>query len=68
VNKSVWQAQAEADQEFTTVDPTVWEALPGITNPVLLAQGEQVTSSVAAWTFSSASWLHLGRLSTGESP
>ncbi|KAL4420956.1 hypothetical protein ABPG77_004585 [Micractinium sp. CCAP 211/92] len=39
VNSSVQEAQYLADKEFTTVDPTVWDALPGIDTPVLLVTG-----------------------------
>ncbi|KAL4434204.1 hypothetical protein ABPG75_000645 [Micractinium tetrahymenae] len=39
VNSSVLRAQYLADKDFTTVDPTVWDALPGIENPVLLVTG-----------------------------
>ena len=41
VNESVSAAQYRADVDFTTRDPTVWDALPNITNPLLVAQGEQ---------------------------
>ncbi|GAB4819720.1 hypothetical protein N2152v2_006766 [Parachlorella kessleri] len=41
VNDSVSAAQYRADVEFTTRDPTVWDALPNITNPLLVAQGGQ---------------------------
>lgn len=42
VNDTVFQAQYEADTFFSTVDSTVWDALPNIENPVLLVQGAQV--------------------------
>ena len=41
VNESVSAAQYTADVDFTTRDSTVWDALPNITNPLLVAQGEQ---------------------------
>ncbi|GAB4818317.1 hypothetical protein N2152v2_005363 [Parachlorella kessleri] len=41
VNDSVAEAQYIADVDFTTVDPTIWDALPTIKNPVLVIQGAQ---------------------------
>lgn len=46
VNSSVQEAQYLADKEFTTVDPTVWDALPGIDTPVLLVTGTLVGGGV----------------------
>lgn len=41
VSEAVMAAQAEADANFTTSDPTVWDALPSVRNPLLLVAGEQ---------------------------
>lgn len=38
VNDTVYEAQYLADVNFTTVDSTVWDALPAVNNPVLIAQ------------------------------
>lgn len=48
------QGQYEADNNFTSVDSTVWDRLPSIRQPVLLLDGSLVSGSDQSWLWSEA--------------
>ena len=56
VNDTIFQLQYEADTDFTSVDSTTWDALPGIRNRVLLVQGEQVRGWAGGMCLNWGAW------------